>query len=152
MKRQKVTIGAILEIKIENSYYVYAQILDGGYVFFDFKTGDRLKDYNILNSVSKLFILGVYKEVITKGIWIKVATLPIRDSLKVIPMQYIQDIHNPNKFSLYDPKTGDITESTREACVGLERCAVWTSNHVEDRIRDYYLGVSNKWLELLKIK
>lgn len=33
-KRQKITAGAILEINIDNQYYVYAQILEkGGFAF-----------------------------------------------------------------------------------------------------------------------
>ena len=38
MKRQKRTIGSILEINIENEYFTYAQILHEGCVFFDYRS------------------------------------------------------------------------------------------------------------------
>ena len=154
MAKQRITEGAILEINIDNQYYVYAQILTKGlgYAFFDFKSEKKLKDLNLLQKANILFIIMVYNDIITKGVWVKVGKLPIRNDLLVQPMKYIQDNHNPNSFELYNPNTGEITKATREECEGLEYAAVWEANHVEDRIRDYYLGVPNLWVEQLKIK
>lgn len=154
MKKQQITEGAVLEINIENQYYVYSQILSKGlgYAFFDFKTKEKLKDLNILQNSQVLFIVMVYSDIITKGVWLKVGKLPIRNDLLVLPMKYIQDNLNPDKFELYNPNTGEINKATREECEGLECAAVWEANHVEDRIRDHYLGVPNIWLESLKIK
>ncbi len=48
MKRQRITEGSILEINIENDYYVYAQILVKGlgYAFFDHRSKERVTDLN----------------------------------------------------------------------------------------------------------
>jgi hypothetical protein len=154
MAKQRIIEGAILEICIDNQYYVYAQILTKGlgYAFFDFKSETKIKDLNLLQKANILFIVMVYNDIITKGVWVKVGKLPIRNDLLVQPMKYIQDIQNPNSFELYNPNTGEITKATREQCEGLEYAAVWEANHVEDRIRDYYLDVPNIWVEQLKIK
>lgn len=137
-----------MEINIEGQYYVYAQILSKGlgYAFFDFKSKEKLRDFNILLNSKVLFIVMVYNDIITKGVWLKVGKLPIRDDLLVQPMKFIQDNLNPNNFEHYNPNTGKITKATKEECVGLERASVWDANHVEDRIRDYYLGVPCTWL------
>jgi len=148
MKRQRETEGAILEINIENQYYVYAQILTkGSFAFFDYRTTEKLTDFQVLNDAKVLFILAVNKYVVTKGMWLKVGKLPIRESLQVLPMKFIQDKLKPENFELYDPNTGEITPTTKDKIIGLERAAVWADNHVEDRIRDHYLGVPCIWLE-----
>ena len=154
MAKQRITEGSILEIKIENEYYVYAQILRKGlgYAFFDYKTDEKLIDFTVLNNTKVLFIVMVYNDVITKGHWLKVGKLDIREDLMELPMKFIQDVLNHNNFEIYNPNTGETTKATKEQCKGLEYAAVWEANHVEDRIRDYYLGVSNVWVEQLKIK
>lgn len=151
---QRITEGAILEIEIENQYYVYAQILKKGlgYAFFNNKFVRKLNDYEVLNKTPILFIIMVYDDVVLKGKWVKVAKLPIREELLNLPMQFIQDKHNPQNFELYNPNTGEISIAKKEQCIGLESAAVWAQNHVEERIRDYYLGVPNAWLEQLKVK
>ena len=153
MKRQKITIGSVLEINIENQYYVYAQILTKSEcVFFNFRSEITISDLKLLDNSEVLFYLAIYNDVITKGKWLKVGKLPVRDNFKILPLNFIQDIQNTDNFELYNPNTGEIVKATREKCEGLEYAAVWEANHVEDRIRDYYLGVSNVWVEQLKIK
>jgi hypothetical protein len=152
-KRQQRTIGSILEINIDNEYFIYSQILKGSeFAFFDYRCKEPITDFSILQTTSVLFILGVYDYVVTKGEWLKVGKLDIREDLKTLPMNFIQDEFNPQKFELYDPNTGEIRPCKREDCEGLERTAVWAANHVEGRIRDYYNGVPNVWVERFKIK
>ncbi len=153
MKRQKVTIGAILEINIEDQYYTYAQILEkGNCAFFDFRTHEKIDDFSVLEKSSILFIVAIYKDIITQGHWIKVGKLPIRKSLEILPMKFIQDTLQPNIFEFYNPNTGEITPAKKKEIVNLERAAVWEASHVEERIRDHYNGVPNIWVEQLKAK
>lgn len=99
-----------------------------------------------------MFIVAVYNDIITQGHWFKVGKLPIREDLSILPMQFIQDTLDSEKYSLYNPNTGEITPTTRDKAIGLERAAVWDAHHVEDRIRDYYLGIPNETVERLKLK
>ena len=149
-KRQRRTPGSILRIDLEDGYYCYAQILDEGVAFFDIHTKEKkLKDLNILLNTPVLFIIGVYTDVISQGIFLKVGKLPIRDDLKNQPMNYIEDILATDKnrrFELYNPSTGETTPCTQDQAWGLERCAVWNYNHIEDRLRDHYAGRTCKWL------
>jgi hypothetical protein len=46
---------------------------------------------------------------------------------------------------------GVVRSATRAECVGLERCAVWAPEHVEDRLRDHFRGRPNKWVESLAL-
>ena len=67
-------------------------------------------------------------------------------------MQFIQDALNPIMFSLYNPNTGEITDTTKDKVLGLEAAAVWEAEHVESRVKDYYNATTNIWVEQLKIK
>lgn len=147
-KRQKITIGSILEIYVNEEYYVYAQILGkAGYAFFDYKTTDKLKDLKILLGRPILFITSVYDDVITQGYWLKVGAIEVREDLQVQPMQFIQDALDQDSFELYNPNTGEILPAIKEEIKGLERAAVWEASHIEDRIRDHHNGESCIWLK-----
>lgn len=151
-KRQKETIGSIVEINIDGQYYVYAQILLGGYAFFDYKSEKKLDDISSLEKREVLFIVSVYKNAVTQGRWEKVGKLSIREEMKILPNKFIQDPFDPNLVQKYNPNTGEITPSTRDEVKELERAAVWEAEHVESRIRDYYKGVPNIWVKQLALK
>ena len=144
MVRQRITEGSILEIDVKGEYFVYAQILGkAGYVFFDFKSKNKLKDFSVLENAKILFFLSVYNDVITKGKWLKVNKLPIRSDFLIQPMQFIQDALIPSKFRLYNPNTGEMTPVTKDECKGLEVAAIYEAEDIEQRISDYFAGRVN---------
>lgn len=147
-KQQQIITGAMIEINIENRYYAYAQILDKSeYAFFDYKSEKQLSDLSLLEDKPILFMVGVYDDVVKKGRWLKVGNLEIRETLKVLPMQFIQDALHPDRFEFYNPNTGESTPATKEKVKGLERAAVWEAHAVEDRIKCHYEGVISEWME-----
>ena len=144
MKRQKITIGSILEISIENSYYVYAQILGkASYVFFNLKSSEKLINLEILKNAKILFINAVYNDVVNSGRWLKVGKISIREDLKTFPLKFIHWPHDKIKWGIYDPNTGEIRNSTKEECKGLEVAAVYEAEHIEERLSDYFAGRIN---------
>ena len=152
MGKQRITKGAILEIAVGNKYY-YAQILHcKNYVFFDYVSSTHLKDLAVLLDKPALFYVGVYDDIVIDGYWVKIGNLPIRSEFQTVPMQFIQHPHEKIEFELYNPNTGEIVNAKKEDCIGLECCAVWDKEHVEQRLEDYYNGVPNKWVEDMKIR
>jgi len=151
-KKQKRTVGSIIEIQLEEGYFAYGQILRAGIAVFDLYVPEHLKDISLLNSATELFIVQVYDDAITNGRWLKIGKLSIRRGFEILPMKFIQDAINPESFQLYDPNTGEIIDAKKEDCIGLECAAVWEAEHVESRIIDYYSGRPNIWVENLKIK
>ncbi|MFT3793297.1 immunity 26/phosphotriesterase HocA family protein [Flavobacterium sp.] len=152
MKKQKITLGSILEIQLQDGYLGYAQILNGGCAFFDYHSKKRPDSFDFLYDAPILFILKVYDSTITKGKWLKVGKIPIKEELQVLPFKFIQDSLNPNLFELYNPNTGEITPATKSQCIGLEPAAVWEAEHVESRLNDFYNGVENIWVKQLAIQ
>ena len=81
-----------MQIHVNDEFYVYAQILPHGLLaFFDYKSDTELSDLNVLKNAKVLFITAVYKYVITKGIWLKVGKIPIREDLQVLPLRFVYD-------------------------------------------------------------
>ena len=153
MKRQRITIGSIVEIIVDNNYYCYAQILGkASYAFFDYRSKKQLKDLDALSLAPVLFIISVYDDVVTKGHWLKVGKMDMRDDFKIFPLQFVQDVMNHSKYSIYNPNTGEMRDAKREECINLECAAVWEAKHVEIRLRDYYNRNNNSTVENLSLK
>ena len=115
MKRQQETVGSIVQIHVNDEFYVYAQILPHGLLaFFDYKP---IRNCLIWMSwkCQILFITAVYKYVITKGIWLKVGKIPIREDLQVLPLRFVYD-RISEKFFTYNPETGETAPTTIECC------------------------------------
>ncbi|MBK8909903.1 MAG: immunity 26/phosphotriesterase HocA family protein [Chlorobi bacterium] len=148
MKRQRITLGSIIKIDLGDGYHSYGRILrNAGYGFYDIRTKEEISDMEEIVDKAILFIVAVYDDAITRGHWLKVGKMPLEPSLEVMPNKFIQDGLHPDQFSLYDPNTGAIYPSTREACRGLERAAVWEPEHVEERLRDHFAGRKNRLVE-----
>ena len=146
IKRQKKTPGSILEICINNEYYVYAQILPTGQcAFFDYRTPTPIKDLKILLDCNVLFFAGVFNDIITSAVWLKVGKLPIRKDLEKTPNSYIYD-RVGRYFLLYDHETGEMYRTTKDKCRGLESCTVYDFLYIEERIFEYYNGHKPAWL------
>ena len=148
VKRQKRTLGAVMEINVDNEYYVYAQSYPyTEEVIFDYRSKEPLEDLSVLLSVKQLFRIVVFRWVIGSGHWKKVGKLPLREDLLIVQKQYIYHKFDRDKFEIYNPETGQITPSNKEECRGLERCSVWGADSIKDRIRDHYNGVPCMWLK-----
>jgi len=153
MKRQRRIPDSIVKIELEDGYYGYAQILEKSMVYFEMRTKNELRGklLEALLEVQILFFCSVYNDVITKDRWLKVGKLPIKTEFEVLPMKFIHDDLKLGFFELYDPNTGEITSSIYEKCKDLECAAVWEAEHVEDRLRDHYNGVENKWVKSMSL-
>jgi hypothetical protein len=144
-KFQKYSIGGILKVPLGGGWHTYGQMTgDAEIAFFDAKTRTDLPLREIV-SHPVLFRVAVDSYAVTKFVWMKVGKVPLPDGLKVPEPKYIQDALHPERFEIY--LAGDIRPATREECIGLECCAVWSPEQVVDRINDHYNGVACKWLK-----
>ena len=148
-QRQRRVLGAVMQIHIDNEYYVYAQSYPYSQeVVFDYRSQEPLKDLSVLLSANQLFRIVVYRDVIGSGQWKKVGKLPLRPDLIPVQMKYIYNKYDDRSpFKIYNPETGESVPSTKEECRGLERAAVWGYGAIKERIRDYYNDKQCIWLE-----
>ena len=50
-----------------------------------------------------------------------------------------------NIFKLYNNISGEVTDCSRNDVIGLEICAVWDNVSLENRIQNYYNGITDIW-------
>jgi Immunity protein 26 len=149
-KRQKRVIGDIAKIDLGDGFHTYARVLeDPSFAFYDARvTGDL--PINQIIELPILFYLPVTKAAIQGGAWMVIGSAPLDDATLNPPPTFMQDALNKDAFEIYE--NGDVRPATKDECVGLERTAVWSPCHVEDRLRDHYAGRKNIWVESLRMK
>ncbi|MFV5583298.1 Imm26 family immunity protein [Acinetobacter oleivorans] len=151
MKKQKFSIGALLQIDLKNGQYAFGRVVNKEEtLFYDFFT-DNISNLNFakIYSAKELFRVSVMKYAITSGLWVVIDIKPIEADLALPNKYFMQDMIT-KEFSVYHQ--GNIIPATYEDIKGLECAAVWEPEHVEDRLRDYFAGVPNVWVEDLKPK
>lgn len=88
------------------------------------------------------------------GPWRVIGQLPLRDDEPQETRHFKQDAIT-GELSIYweDSVRGTWHEepATLEDCADLERSAVWSASHVEDRLRDHFAGRPNIWVGSLAI-
>ena len=146
-KRIRRKVGAVVSIALEDGEYVFGHVLEEPLiVFYDLKVSE-LPDVETIVQQPVLFKLWVMNHAVTSGRWPVIGQQPLTDDLKKPVVMFKLDPIKKS-YSLY--QQGRDIPATREQVAGLERAAVWDPAHVEDRLRDHYLGVPNKWVESLK--
>ena len=152
MLKQKRKVGDFLRIPLPNGKWGYGRVLDNAsYAIYDL-VNDKTTEISEIIKQGVLFILAAYKDAVTSERWIVIGHSPLEQALIRLPMKFIQDELNPEKFELYDPNTGKTTPAKKQDCIGLERAAVWEPFQVEERIVDHFSGKPNVWYEKMKVK
>lgn len=149
-KKQREKEGAILKVPIDNHWHTYARIIvNKHHAFYDCKTDKDMSIDEILKC-PVLFILGVYRNAVTTGRWKIIGYYPLEDRFMEEPTFFMQDVLNPSNISIYN--RGISRPASAREVKDLERLAVWEAEHVESRLRDYYAGRPNIWVDSLKLK
>ena len=142
-KKQRITVGAIIQIPLKDDFFTYGRILESKIAFYDARTREEMPIEAILKSPI-LFIVPVEDAVITHGYWQKVSkAIPIEDNLKKenLPPMFRQSTLKPERIELvYFDR---FEKATPEQCTGLERWAVWNLEGIEQRLHDFYGNKEN---------
>lgn len=129
--KQRRKLGNIYAIPLPNGEYAYGrQYKDSMLAISKFRSNEinNNPDFSEID-----FIVCVYNDVLTCGDWPKVCNYPFDDEEDAWgPPMYIQDQIKPENFEIY--YKGEIRKVSKNECLGLERCSVWDSNHIIDRI------------------
>lgn len=148
---QHATVGAVVCIELGDGSRTYAQILPHcDYAFFDARTDAALGASEVVER-PLLFRAAVSKWGVTSKRWLKVGKAPLGSGFEQARPMFIQDHGDPNSLFIYVDGEG-VRGATPAECEGLERCAVWEPEHVEDRLRAHYAGVADTWSDSLKLE
>ncbi len=148
--KQRWTVGAVVLISLGDDRFGYGQMLESPeYAFFDLQSDNSVPPEEVIQKPIA-FRLWVMRYAHSDGRWKKVGTAPVADSLKHKVHRFNQDPLNQKIRLTLDGFDGPIVSA--EECEGVECAAVWDPEHVEDRLRDHFSGVPNKWAESLRPK
>jgi len=144
--RRRVGDVAAIPLGADN-LIAYAVVLDdANFAIFDARDGLAVE---AALRRAPMFYVAVMDSAIKSGRWpiVKVSSEAVPELSA--PPTFLQDPQKPQKLQIYHH--GEIYPATKEDVVALERTAVWSPEHVEDRVRDEYSGRKNKWLESLRL-
>ncbi|MGN6497625.1 MAG: Imm26 family immunity protein [Tsuneonella sp.] len=152
-KRIRRRVGDLLKVNLADGRHSYAQVADEPLiVFFDGAfTEDASLD--VVITLPVLFRIWVHNDAVRNGTWSVVGNLPLSPDNAAEPYFFKQDAVT-GALALYHSSfadTGWERSASATECYGLECAAVWDPEHVEDRLRDYYAGRPNQWVESLRI-
>jgi len=147
--RARRNVGDVLKIDLGDGTFSFGRVLPEPLLAFYDSRSDTAPEIEEILSAKVLFIIWVMNHAITSGRWNIIGSLPLEENLKIAPNFFQQD---PIDGSLTVYRLGEETAATRQECEGLERAAVWDPEHIEDRLRDCYAKVPNRWVESLKLK
>jgi hypothetical protein len=123
--------------------------------FFDlFLAIDNDIDLTEVARARVLFRIDVMNAAVQSGRWKVVGALPLSEQERNRREVFFKQSPMTGALSLYseDPVSGTVCErpATLDECTSLERAAVWSAEHVEDRLRDHFAGRPNKWVQSMR--
>ncbi|NML35505.1 immunity 26/phosphotriesterase HocA family protein [Paraburkholderia antibiotica] len=146
--RGRGKVGDVVMIDLGNESFGYGRVLlEPTMAFYDLRSREMVAAREVVKA-PVLFTIWVLNKAIKSEKWEVIGNLPLEDHLKAEPKFFKQDMLS-KKFFIYDDVKN--IPATREDCIGLERASVWEANHVEDRLRDHFDDVPNKWVESMKL-
>jgi hypothetical protein len=141
--------GTIVRIDLDDGYHTYGRELQHPFLaILDARTKEEMTPEQIV-AHRPLFIVGVFDQALKR--WKPIGYVPLLPNELPVPDRFIQDIINPNDCRIVNAY-GDERPATIAECEGLESATIWDSDEVEDRLRDYYAGRTNVWVESLRVK
>ncbi len=144
--RQRILIGALVELDLGNGNFAYARIVSKSELaFYDRLVKGGSSCAETMYGAPIAFVISVMNSAVRSGRWKIVGKQPLEPEFAQERRYFIHDALT-GQYSVYDGVTGDIHPSSAELCAGLERAAVWDAEHVEDRLRDHFAGRPNVWL------
>ncbi|MBP3966543.1 Imm26 family immunity protein [Paenibacillus lignilyticus] len=129
-KRRRLKVGDVYAIPLPNKKYAFGRMhMDGSIAIYK-QVSESIED--LPQTEDYQFIVGVYEYVLKSGEWPVVDYRPFdNDEDAWPPPACIVDIIS-GEYSIY--YKGEIRDSTKAECEGLETAAAWADNHIIDRI------------------
>lgn len=151
MTRMTAKVGDIVQIPLGDGTFGYGYVLDEPLiVFLDRRDRGEARDFDELVKRPAAFRIWVRNRPKKGGIWPVVGHVtPTPEALEPVPF-FKQDAISRELSITYDG--GAEVPATADDCRDLERAAVWDTDHVADRLIDYFEGRPNKWVQSLRMK
>jgi len=133
MAKTKYGIGDIVMIPIGDCLFVFGRLLrDASIAIYNFASKEAV-DLSQLASKGVLFDAGVFDTNIANGQWKIIGNIPFDNDDESWPSpQYIRDIINPNKYSIYCK--GEMKPASEQDIQGLEKQVMYKPEELIEEI------------------
>jgi Immunity protein 26 len=148
-KTVKRRAGDVVRIDLGDGTHSHAVVLREPLMAFFGSRSDREASVQEVGDGQILFAIWVMSHAVTSGRWPVVGQIELTDAWLARRWFCKQDPIS-KKLSIYSE--GEELPATFEECQPLERAAVWSPEHVEDRLRDHFAGRPNKRVESLRLR
>lgn len=150
--------GRVVRIDLGDGRCGYGRQLSGVIVEFYDRVGVEGEVTDLLELVAEpvAFRIWVMSSAFRRDGWdlLDVVTLDEDETTRI--HRFAKQDPITGRISIYwsDPVSGAFGEraATFPECRDLETAAVWSGEHVEDRLRDHFDGRPNKWVDSLRLK
>ncbi len=140
-RRPKDHPGTFLRIPLEDGSFGYGRLLEWGVVaLYDHKTARPSVDLKVIGSKRVLFSVAVSAAGVKK--WKAIGQQPLAGEVAKPVVHFMQDIGDYRRCTIFD-SVGMEEKVGPDACIGLERAAVWEAHHVAERLLDTFMGRPN---------
>ncbi len=144
-----ISPGDIVKIDLGDRNFAFGPVLTDPLMAFYFTLTSSDVSFQEVMSSNIIFKVWVMNDAVKSGRWPVIGAAPLEEVL-LNSVDFFKKDPISGELSIY--RGGRDVPATHDECKGLERAAAWSANHIEDRSRDHFAGVSNKWVKLLALK
>jgi hypothetical protein len=146
--KQKWTVGDIVEVGLGGGEWAFGRVLKKPLMaFYNLKAAQPPPIESIV-AAPVAFKVWVMNYAITDGDWSVIGHAPLTSDLEEAPAFFKRDPIS-HKLSIYFGRGIERPASLKEV-EGLECAAVWEPEHVADRLKDFFAGRPNKWVDSMR--
>ena len=134
--------GTFVRIPLAEGSFAYGRELSDPYVaFYNDKTPQPSSDLDVIAAQPLLFTQAV--RLFDYERWANIGTRNLEGEVARPVVRFMQDLGDFRRCTVFD-SAGMEKKVGPEACVGLERAAVWDVHHIEERLLDTFQGRPNE--------
>jgi hypothetical protein len=100
---------------------------------------------------SPIFIVAVMKSAYSVGGWGSPIGRVSAGDIPPVPSYFRQDSIEQSYCRIIEASGREVVVAAQE-CVGLERDAVWSAEHIASRISDFYAGRPNRYVRPVRLE
>lgn len=140
--------GHFFSIALKDGRYAFGRILKNPLCAFYARVSDRVLDVENIAHSPVAFKVMAMDSAFKQPNWRIIGFRALEPELRERVWFFKQD---PISHTVCLYSEGEERPASEEQCKNLERAAVWSAEHIEDRLIDYFNGVPNKWYESMKL-
>jgi hypothetical protein len=149
-RRRKHPVGTFLRIPLPDGSFGYGRLLEWGLVAcYDHRSAQPDAGPEAIRWKRVLFTVCVSAPGL--GTWESIGCEPLAGEVAKPVVQFRQDLFDFRQCTIFD-SAGMEKNVGPEACVGLERSAVWEGHHVAERLLDGFMSCPNKTEDHLRVR